>query len=113
MVDVKVGTKMVDDTPMKVFEVVLTFDICPLPDDKILDWSKLKQIADNKINLNKKIKTCFWKVRKHCGKRRKSYLPAFSLFPTMLSKGFLYRVIKSRDCVVKSEPKCLLMLSFI
>ena len=27
---------------------------------------------------------------------------AFSPFPTMFSKGFLYRVVKSWDCVVKS-----------
>ena len=37
----------------------------------------------------------------HCGKRRKCWLPAFSPFLTMFSKGFLFRVIKSLDCVVK------------
>ena len=31
-------------------------------------------------------------------------LPAFPPFPTMFSKGLLYRVVKSRDCVVKSSP---------
>ena len=39
--------------------------------------------------------------RKHCGKRRKCWLPAFSPFPTMFLKGFVVRVVKSRDCVVK------------
>ena len=39
---------------------------------------------------------------KHCGKRRKCWLSAFSPFPTMFSKGFFLRVVKSRDCVVKS-----------
>ena len=39
---------------------------------------------------------------KNCGKRRKSWLPAFSLFPTMFSKGLFFRVVKSLDCVVKS-----------
>ena len=39
---------------------------------------------------------------KHFGKRRKCWLPAFSPFPTMFSKGFLYRFLKSHDCVVKS-----------
>ena len=28
-------------------------------------------------------------------------LPAFSPFPTMFSKGYFHRAIKSRDCVVK------------
>ena len=31
--------------------------------------------------------------RKHCGRRRKCWLPAFSPFAKMLSKGFLYRVV--------------------
>ena len=31
---------------------------------------------------------------RHCGKRRKCWLPKFS-------KGFFFRVVKSRDCVVK------------
>ena len=39
--------------------------------------------------------------KKHCGKRRKCWLPAFSPFPTMFSKGFFFRVIRSWDCVVK------------
>ena len=30
------------------------------------------------------------------------WLPAFSPFPTMFSKGFFLKVVKSRDCVVKS-----------
>ena len=57
-----------------------------LPNDKILDRSKLKQFADDKINVTK-IEICFEKCRK-CGKRRKCWLPAFSPFPTMFSKGF-------------------------
>ena len=40
--------------------------------------------------------------RKHCGKRRKCWLPEFSPFPTMFSKGFFPRVVKSRDYVLKS-----------
>ena len=42
---------------------------------------------------------------KHCGKRRKCWLAAFSPFPTMFSKGFFPSVIKSRDCMVKSKYK--------
>ena len=41
--------------------------------------------------------------RKHCGKRRKCWLPAFSPFPTMFSKDFFLGVVKSRDCVAKGE----------
>ena len=36
------------------------------------------------------------------GKGEKCWLPVFSLFPTMFSKALFFRVLKSRDCVVKS-----------
>ena len=38
---------------------------------------------------------------KHCRKRTKCWLPAFSTFPTMFSKAFSSRVDRSLDCVVK------------
>ena len=75
-----------------------------LPNDKILDWSKLKAFADNKINLkccNLITEILFGKGRKYCGKREKCWLPAFFPFPTMFSKGFFFRVVTSPDCVVK------------
>ena len=53
----------------------------------------------NKFNL--KTKFLLGMGKKHCGKRRKFWLPAFSSFSTMLSDGFFFRVIKSWDCVVK------------
>ena len=43
--------------------------------------------------------------RKHCRKRRKCWLPAFSPFPTMFSKGFFFRVVKSWDYVVEFVEK--------
>ena len=49
-----------------------------------------------------KIEICFGKGRNHPGKRSKCWLPAFSPFPTMFLEGFKYRVVTSRDCVVKS-----------
>ena len=70
---------------------------------KFLDWSKLKAFADAKLNLAEKLKFVLGRVeKKHCGKRRKCWLPAFSPFPTMVSKGFFPSVVKGRDCVVKS-----------
>ena len=83
-----------------------------LPNDKILDWSKLKALADDEINLykkKKKSKLVFGRVENIVGKGEKCCLPAFSPFPTMFSpfptmfsKGFFLEVVKSRDCVVKS-----------
>ena len=72
-----------------------------LPNDNILDWSKFKAFADDKINVTKNNEIYFGKGRKHCGKRKKCWLPAFSPFPTMFSKGSFFRVVKSQDCVGK------------
>ena len=50
-----------------------------LPNNKFLGCSKLRAFADSKC-----------------------WLPAISPFPTMFSKGCLFRVAKSRDCALKS-----------
>ena len=73
-----------------------------LPKDKILDRSKLKAFADDIINVNKKNEIGLGKNRKHCGKRRKCWLPAFSPSPSIFSKAFFSRGIKSWDCVAMS-----------
>ena len=57
-----------------------------LPNNKFLDWLKLKASADNKNKCGRKIEICFRKGRKHCGKRWKCWLSAFSPFPIMFSK---------------------------
>ena len=64
----------------------------PLPNDKILDVTKLKAFADDKLKVGRMMIVLLeeWKT------------PAFSPFPTVFSKAFFFRVVKSRDCVVKS-----------
>ena len=43
-----INTTNVRTLLMKRKDYVMVYEIInPLPDDKILDWSKLKQIADN------------------------------------------------------------------
>ena len=51
-------------------------------------------------------KFCHGKSRKHCEKRRKCWLPAFSDFPTMFSKGFVVGLVISRDFLGK-ELLCI------
>ena len=63
---------------------------------------QIESICRQQIKCSWKFEICFGKRRKHCGKRRKCWLPAFFPFPTMFSEGFHLRVVKSRDCVVKS-----------
>ena len=63
--------------------------------------------------MSENLKYVLGKVKKHCGKRRKCWLPAFSPFPTMLSKDFFLKVIKSRNCVVRfmhCEKRCSMHL---
>ena len=42
---------------------------------------------------------------KHCGKRRNCSLGAISPFPTVFSKGFYCRRVKTRACLGKSQEK--------
>ena len=72
-----------------------------LPNDKILDRSKLKAFAEDKLNVVQKLNFFNGRVKSIVGKRRECWLPAFSPFPTMISKVLHIRVVKSRDCVVK------------
>ena len=76
------------------FETLCCFNC--LPNDEFIDWSKLKALAYNRINVTEKLKNCFGKSRKHDGKRRKCWLKAFSPFPIMFSKGLLSGSLKVR-----------------
>ena len=93
--EVKVGTLSV-----ALYQKVMIFNSLP---NKIFDWFKLKAFADEKMNMTRKIENGFGKCRKHCGKRRKCWLPAFSPFSTMFQKSLFLRVVKSWDCVVKGQ----------
>ena len=60
-----------------------------------------ESICRQQNKCNSRIEILLKLGRKHCGKRRKCWFPAFSPFSTMFSKGFFFRVIKCLDCVVK------------
>ena len=59
--------------------------------------SGFKPYADNEIKVAQKFKFVFKKGRKHCMKRRKCWLPAFSPFPTIFSTALCSKDVKSRD----------------
>ena len=71
----------------------------PLSNDKILDLSKFKAFADDKIIVTQKLKFVLGRVENFVGKGENA--GSFSPFPTMVSKAFFPRGVKSRDCVVK------------
>ena len=89
---------------MSIFECELVYPLLTLsqrlflnslPNDKILDLLKLKSFANDKINVTKKLKFVLGRVENTVEKGENAC-------HTMFSKGLLYRVIKSRNCVVKS-----------
>ena len=67
----------------------------PFPNNKFLDWSNLKELAHDRIYVTLKLNFLGGRVGTHCRKRRKCWLPAFSTFPTMFSKGLFSRAVKS------------------
>ena len=72
-----------------------------LPNDKILDWSKFKALADDKIKVLKMMIFVFDRVENIMGKEGNAGYQLFLLFPQFFHKAFYFRVVKSRDCVVK------------
>ena len=52
-----------------------------LPNDKFLDWSKLKAFADDKINESQKLKFAFGRVENIVGKGENAGYQHFLLFP--------------------------------
>ena len=58
----------------------------PLPDDTILDQTKMKASVDDKFNVTKTIISVFDRVEKNCGKRRNCLYKQFLLFPQYFQK---------------------------
>ena len=58
-----------------------------LPNDKILDWSKLKALADGKINVTEKLKFVLRRVENIVGKGENAGYQHFLLFPQCFQKA--------------------------
>ena len=57
-----------------------------LPNDKILDWSKLKAFADDKINVTEKMKFVLAKVENIVRKEENAGYQHFLLYPQCFQK---------------------------
>ena len=69
----------------------------PLTNDKFLHWSKLKALADDKVNVTEKLKCALGRTENiGIGEN------AFSSFPEMFSKAFFLRLLKVGICLGKS-----------
>ena len=65
-----------------------------LPNDKILDLSKLKAFADNNLNVNQKLKVASEKVENIVGKGENAGYQHFLLFPQCFQKASSLRSLK-------------------
>ena len=59
---------------------------------------QFERFADDKLKATQKLKFTFGRVENIVGKG--DIYQHFLLFPTMFSKGYFLRVVKSLDCVV-------------
>ena len=90
-----IDTNAVEDQIIKVWSSS-KLSTKSLPQTMILDSTKLKAFADNRIHVNVILTKIL--VLDRVGrnrKRRLCWLPAFSPFPTMFLKGFALQVIKT------------------
>ena len=69
--------------------------------NKILELTKLKAFADDKLNVAKMMISLHYFVENILGKRHDAGNQHFLLFPHCFQKAFSIGVVKSRDCVVK------------
>ena len=69
-----------------------------MPNDKVLDLSKLKAFADEKINVAQKSKYVLGRVENIVGKGENAGNQHFLLFPCVLKRFFIQGSLKSGLC---------------
>ena len=63
------------------------FNFNPLPDDKILDWSKLKQFVDDNFKFDENSRKFSKRVENTVGKGEIAHYEQFLLFPQCFLKA--------------------------
>ena len=74
--------------------LILPAKVNSLPNNKFIDWFKLKAFADDKINLNKKSEFVFGRVENIVGKGENAGNQHFLLFQQCFQKGSPLRTFK-------------------
>ena len=74
----------------------MTLAVNSLPNDKIFDWTKLKAFADDKINVNEKLKLGLGRVENIMGKEEHAGYQHFLLFPQYFQKRSVSGSLKVR-----------------
>ena len=84
---VELNVKIVHRTYYQLFRQSMQFN--PLSDDKILDWSKLKQFADNNFKVDENNRKFSKQVENTVGKGEIARYEQFVLFPQCSQKACL------------------------
>ena len=71
----------------------------PLPNDKFLDCSELKALADDKINVTEKLKIVLGRVENIVGKGENAGYQHFLLFLQFVQKAFSKGRLRSGLCL--------------
>ena len=79
---------------MKSWQPTFSPFVNPLPDDKILDWSKLKQFADDNFKFEENDRKLSKRVENTVGKGEIARYEQFLLFPQCFQKACLPGVSK-------------------
>ena len=72
---------------LSLYHTILIPGLNSLPNDKILNWSKLKAFADDKINVTVKLKFVLGRVENIVGKGENAGYLHFLLFPQRFQKA--------------------------
>ena len=75
----------------------------PFPNNKFLDSSKLKELADDNLKRRRKWQNVLQMCRKHCEKRRNCSSRAISPISTVFSKDLYCRHVKTMACLEKGS----------
>ena len=73
-----------------------------LPNIKILDWSRFKAFAEDKISVTQKFEFVYGRAENIVGKGENAGYQYFLLFSQCFQNASLLGVVKSQDCVGKS-----------
>ena len=81
-----------------------------LPNDIFLHLSKLKALADEKIDVTEILKLVLGRVENIMEKGKSTSYQHFLLFQQCFQKGFFSEVVKTRDCLVNDTSLTLAYL---
>ena len=78
----------------KLLLVSRYWDFNSLPNDKILDWSKFKSLADDKINVTQNLKFVLGRIENILGKEENAGYQYFLLFPQCFQNACFSGLLK-------------------